>query len=119
MKQGDNTFSWVVSVCPFECFSVCLSQLSCLNRSTFYHSQVFVCVSVIKGHMRIIPRPRMWAISFSLFPKEIVDGIALSKTHVVSFKLLLCPKQGTGFIKLTGEFTDNFLEKPFKTKKLC
>ena len=79
-----------------------------------------ICLCVCnQGALRIIPRPWMWAISFSLFPKEIVDGIALSKTHVVSFKLLLCPKQGTGFIKLTGEFTDNFLEKPFKTKKLC
>ena len=59
-KQGDNALG---SVRP----SMCLSELSGLpsaekSDKSYCQSRVFVCVSVIRGCVRIIAR--MWLIGF-------------------------------------------------------
>ncbi len=48
----------VASVCPFICALTAEPSEAKSNKS-HYHFKVFVCVSVISGHMRIIARMRL------------------------------------------------------------
>ncbi len=61
-KQGDNTLG---SICPF----VCLPVLPWMNNS-HYQSKVFVCVFVIRGHIKV----RMQSIDFLIKAVVIIYG---------------------------------------------
>ncbi len=66
-REAREIMYLVASVCLCVCVSVRAFLAEPLNlkfgvKGGHYQSEIFVCVSVIKGHMRIISR--MWSIGF-------------------------------------------------------
>ena len=79
----------VASVCPFVCLCP-LSRPNHLTNRSHYQSEVFVCVSVISKHIRIIVRMRSIGVLIFLERELITGGEQWNNGKDVYITLLIC-----------------------------